>query len=51
MIIYMIVSSSKLVTADVVSMTTSMLEFINDYMMFYINDSQSLHMLNISLTC
>jgi hypothetical protein len=52
------VSLSKLVTLNVVSMTTSMLEFINDkwfslsnYIMSYINDSQSFQMLNISLTC
>ncbi len=52
------VSLLKLVTLNVVLMITLMLEFINDewfflsdYIMFYINDSQFLHMLNISLTC
>ncbi len=50
-------NSFKLVTSDVISMITSMLEFIkdewfllNDYIMFYINDLQSFHMLNILLT-
>ncbi len=52
------VSSFKLVTSDIVSMTTSMLEFINDelflfndYIILYINDFQSFHMSNISFTC